>query len=158
MKTLRLSKGDPVRITGTELPKDGSSSPKHNMFTSSKYPTLKPCKDASIFCTVCLNKGNLGLEQALRNFTVLTQGDIIEISYNSIIFGLLVMETTPGGESISILDTDLEIDFTPPVGYVEPERRKATPQPTMASKLSIDLSSQTPGPSRPGSSMGGKTC
>jgi ubiquitin fusion degradation protein 1 len=94
------------------------------------------------------------LEQALRNFTALTQGDIIEISYNSIIFGLLVMETTPGGEGISILDTDLEVDFAPPVGYVEPERPKAAPLPTMASKLNIDLS-QTPGSSRPGSSMGG---
>jgi ubiquitin fusion degradation protein 1 len=94
------------------------------------------------------------LEQALRNFTALTQGDKIEISYNSIIFGLLVMETKPGGEGISILDTDLEVDFAPPVGYVEPERPKAAPQPTMASKLNIDLSS-TPGSSRPGSSMGG---
>jgi ubiquitin fusion degradation protein 1 len=102
-----------------------------------------------------LNQIFFSLEQALRNFTALTQGDIIEISYNSIIFGLLVMETTPGGEGISILDTDLEVDFAPPVGYVEPERRKATPQPTMASKLNIDLSSQTPGSSRPASSMGG---
>ena len=95
------------------------------------------------------------LEQALRNFHTLTQGDIIEISYNSIIFGLLVMETKPGGEGISILDTDLEVDFAPPVGYVEPERPKAAPQPTMAAKLNIDLSSQTPGSSRPASSMGG---
>jgi ubiquitin fusion degradation protein 1 len=38
---------------------------------------------------------------------------------------------------------------------VEPERPKAAPQPTMASKLNIDLSSQTPGSSRPASSMGG---
>jgi ubiquitin fusion degradation protein 1 len=102
-----------------------------------------------------LDSVNSSLEQALRNFTALTQGDKIEISYNSIIFGLLVMETKPGGEGISILDTDLEVDFAPPVGYVEPERPKAAPQPTMASKLNIDLSSQTPGSSRPGSSMGG---
>jgi ubiquitin fusion degradation protein 1 len=107
-----------------------------------------------VLCIIYLPR-QFSLEQALRNFTVLTQGDIIEISYNSIIFGLLVMETTPGGEGISILDTDLEVDFAPPVGYVEPERRKATPQPTMASKLNIDLSSQTPGSSRPASSMGG---
>jgi ubiquitin fusion degradation protein 1 len=33
------------------------------------------------------------LEQTLRNFTCLTQGDIIEIGYNTIVFGLLVMET-----------------------------------------------------------------
>jgi ubiquitin fusion degradation protein 1 len=58
------------------------------------------------------------LEQALRNFSALTQGDIIEICYNSIVFGLLVMETKPGGEGINIIDTDLEVDFAPPVGYV----------------------------------------
>lgn len=84
----------------------------------------------------------------------MTQGDIIEISYNSIVFGLLVMETHPGGEGISVLDTDLEVDFAAPVGYVEPER-KVVPQSTMASKLNIDLNSSTPGSSRPSSSMAG---
>lgn len=65
------------------------------------------------------------------------------------------METQPGGEGINVIDTDLEVDFAPPVGYVEPERPKAAPQATMASKLNIDLSSSTPGSSRPGSSMAG---
>ena len=95
------------------------------------------------------------LEQALRNFSALTQGDIIEISYNTIVFGLLVMETKPGGEGISVLDTDLEVDFAAPVGYVEPERPKAAPPVTMAEKLKIDLNSQSPGSSRPGSSLSG---
>ncbi|KAF8212136.1 ubiquitin fusion degradation protein I [Mycena galopus ATCC 62051] len=95
------------------------------------------------------------LEQALRNFSALTQGDIIEINYNHIPFGLLVMETKPGGEGISILDTDLEVDFAAPVGYVEPERPKAAPPATMASKLKIDLNSSSPGSSRPGSSLSG---
>lgn len=97
------------------------------------------------------------LEIALRNFTTLTQGDIIEISYNSIVFGMLVMETKPGGEGISILDTDLEVDFAAPVGYVEPERPKPPPPSTMASKLKIDVNSTTttPGTSRPGSSLSG---
>jgi ubiquitin fusion degradation protein 1 len=95
------------------------------------------------------------LEQALRNFSALTQGDIIEISYNSMVFGLLVMETKPGGEGISVLDTDLEVDFAAPVGYVEPERPKPAPPATMASKLKIDLDSQSRESSRPGSSLGG---
>jgi len=138
MKTLRLSEGDAVRITGTELPKGRfvKLQAQHVHFLEISDPKAV-------------------LEQALRNFTVLTQGDIIEISYNSIVFGLLVMETTPGGEGISILDTDLEVDFAPPVGYVEPERPKAAPQATMASKLNIDVGSQSPGSSRPASSMGG---
>ena len=95
------------------------------------------------------------LERELRNFSALTQGDIIEISYNQIIFGLLVMETSPGGEGISVLDTDLEVDFAAPVGYVEPERPKAAPPTTMASKLNIDLNSQIPGASRPNPLLSG---
>ena len=51
------------------------------------------------------------------------------------------METHPGGEGISVIDTDLEVDFAAPVGYVEPERPKAPAQPTMASRLNIDLNS-----------------
>jgi len=98
---------------------------------------------------------NYSLEQALRNFSALTQGDIIEISYNSIIFGLLVMETKPGGSGINVLDTDLEVDFAAPLGYVEPERAKAAPPATMAEKLKIDLNSSSPGSSRPGSSLSG---
>lgn len=95
------------------------------------------------------------MEQALRSFSALTQGDIIEISYNKIVFGLLIMETQPGGEGINVIDTDLEVDFAPPVGYKEPERPKPLPQATMASKLGIDVDSSTPGSSRPGSALAG---
>jgi ubiquitin fusion degradation protein 1 len=65
------------------------------------------------------------------------------------------MEATPGGGGINILDTDLEVDFAAPVGYVEPERPKPAPPSTMASKLGIDLNSASPGSSRPPSSLGG---
>ncbi|KAA1469463.1 UFD1-domain-containing protein [Dentipellis sp. KUC8613] len=138
MKTLRLNEGDPIRITGTELPKG-------------KFVKLQ----AQHVHFLEISDPKAVLEQALRNFAALTQGDIIEISYNSIVFGLLVMETQPGGEGINVVDTDLEVDFAAPVGYVEPERPKAAPPSTMASKLNIDLSSSTPGSSRPASSMGG---
>jgi len=65
------------------------------------------------------------------------------------------METNPGGEGIDVLDTDLEVDFAAPKGYVEPERPKVAPPATMASKLKIDLDQQTPGSSRPSSSQSG---
>ncbi|KAG1756620.1 UFD1-domain-containing protein [Suillus paluster] len=138
MKTLRLNEGDPIRITGAELPKG-------------KFVKLQA--QSTHFLEISDPKAVL--EQALRNFTALTQGDIVEIYYNSIIFGFLVMETTPGGGGISVLDTDLEVDFAPPVGYVEPERPKPAPPSTMASKLKIDLNSSSPGSSRPSSSLGG---
>ncbi len=65
------------------------------------------------------------------------------------------MDIKPVASAICIIDTDLEVDFATPVGYVEPERPKAAPQATMASKLNIDLNSSTPGSSRPASSLGG---
>ncbi|KAJ7632718.1 ubiquitin fusion degradation protein UFD1-domain-containing protein [Roridomyces roridus] len=138
MKTLRLNEGDAIRITGAELPKG---------------KLVKLQAQSVHFLEISDHKAVL--EQELRNFCALTQGDIIEISYNSITFGLLVMETVPGGEGIDILDTDLEVDFAAPVGYVEPERPKAAPPTTMASKLKIDLNSSSPGSSRPGSALGG---
>uniref|UniRef100_A0A0W0FLH9 Putative ubiquitin fusion degradation protein I n=1 Tax=Moniliophthora roreri TaxID=221103 RepID=A0A0W0FLH9_MONRR len=128
MKTLRLEEGDPIRITGAELPKG-------------KLVKLQP--QTVHFLEISDPKAVL--EQALRNFSALTQGDIIEISYNSIVFPLLIMETSPGNSGISVLDTDLEVDFAPPVGYVEPERPKAAPPVTMAEKLKIDLNSHSPG-------------
>ena len=60
------------------------------------------------------------LENALRNFTTLTVGDNIEILYNNTIYGILVMEIKPPEKGISIVETDLEVDFAPPVGYQEP--------------------------------------
>lgn len=49
------------------------------------------------------------LEQALRNFSTLTQGDMIEIVYNSMVFEILIMEIKPEGAGISLIDTDLEV-------------------------------------------------
>lgn len=138
MKTLRLNEGDPVRITGAELPKG-----KMVKLQAQSVHFLEVSDPKAV------------LEQALRHFSCLTQGDIVEIIYNSIVFGFLVMETSPGGEGIDVLDTDLEVDFATPKGYVEPERPKAPPPATMASKLKIDLNEQTPGSSRPSSSQSG---
>jgi ubiquitin fusion degradation protein 1 len=53
------------------------------------------------------------------------------------------MTTSPEGPGISVIDTDLEVDFETPVGYVEPERKPAAPIPTMADKLKIDLGGTT---------------
>lgn len=64
------------------------------------------------------------LEHSLRNFATLTKGDIFAINYNNRIHELLVMETKPddGSGGICVLETDLQVDFAPPVGYVEPTR------------------------------------
>lgn len=50
------------------------------------------------------------------------------------------MEISPPGPAISVLDTDLEVDFAAPLGYVEPERKLPQSAPTMKDKFVIDTS------------------
>lgn len=59
------------------------------------------------------------LENELRSFACLTTGDVIAISYNDRIYELCVLETKPG-PAVSIIECDMNVDFAPPVGYVEP--------------------------------------
>ncbi|GFZ49841.1 hypothetical protein JCM24511_07244 [Saitozyma sp. JCM 24511] len=139
MKTLGLNEGDPVRLTGASLPKG---------------KLVKIQAQSTDFLEVSDPKAVL--ESALRFYSCLTKGDIIEITYNSLIFEFLVMDTRPEGSGISIIDTDLEVDFETPVGYVEPPRPAPAPIPTMADKLKIDLGETTSvsaGSSRPVSSL-----
>ncbi|KZV84330.1 UFD1-domain-containing protein [Exidia glandulosa HHB12029] len=138
MKTLRLNEGDAIHIKGATLPKG-------------KRVKLQPqTKDF-----IELADPKAVLEKELRNFSTLSQGDIIEIQHNTITFALLIMEILPPGPGIVIIDTDLEVDFAAPKDYVEPARPAPAPVPTMASRLKIDLNASTPGSSRPASAMGG---
>ncbi|KIM25321.1 hypothetical protein M408DRAFT_212493 [Serendipita vermifera MAFF 305830] len=168
MRTLKLTEGERIRVTGTNLPKG-------------KFVKLQAQETS--FLEVSDPKAVL--EQALRNWTCLTQGDTIEISYNGLVFGLLVMETRTMSQNnraasrtatpdlppgISVLDTDLEVDFAAPKGYVEPVRPPPKPVETMASRLGLapptgsgtlggsrsaaGSGKSTPAVSRPGSSMG----
>lgn len=123
MRTLGLSEGDPIRLTGTTLPKG-------------KMVKIQP--QTVDFLEISDPKAVL--EQAFRNFSALTPGDIVEISYNCLTFEILIMEITPNADGISIIETDLEVDFAPPKGYVEPTPQPRPPPPTMASKLNIDNS------------------
>ncbi|ANZ74483.1 BA75_01167T0 [Komagataella pastoris] len=70
------------------------------------------------------------LENVLRNFTTLTVDDIFEVSYNNKVFGIKVLEVKPESSShgICVIETDLETDFAPPVGYVEPDYKKEKKQ------------------------------
>lgn len=72
------------------------------------------------------------LENVLRKFSTLTVNDIIEINYNDSIYGIKVLEVKPEAptKGICVVETDLETDFAPPVGYVEPEYTPKVSQPT----------------------------
>lgn len=71
------------------------------------------------------------LENELRSFACLTTGDVIAISYNDRIYELCVLETQPES-AVSIIECDMNVDFAPPVGYVEPKnevKKEKAPAP-----------------------------
>ncbi|GAA6029224.1 hypothetical protein JCM8097_003576 [Rhodosporidiobolus ruineniae] len=122
MDQLRLNEGDPIRLVGGRYPKG---------------KLVKIQAQSADFLEVSDHKAVL--EAAMRNYSCLSAGDIIEIPYHSLTFRLLVMEIQPAGPAISVLDTDLEVDFAPPVGYVEPEYKKPSELlPKMSEKFKID--------------------
>ncbi|CAG8464694.1 15596_t:CDS:10 [Acaulospora morrowiae] len=121
MQTLSLEQGDHIDIKNATLP-------------LGTFVKIQP--QAVDFLDISDPKAVL--EKAFRNFTTLTQGDIIQINYNNKIYEILVLEVKPSGnnvDGISIVETDLEVDFAPPVGYVEPA---PPPKDTMADKIKID--------------------
>lgn len=61
------------------------------------------------------------LETALRSYSCLTTGDTIMVAYNNKKFYIDIVETKPSA-AISIIETDCEVDFAPPLDYKEPER------------------------------------
>jgi ubiquitin fusion degradation protein 1 len=64
------------------------------------------------------------LEHALRNFSCVTLGDVIQIQYNDKNYHLALQQVQPA-DAACIIETDCQVDFDAPVGYVEPERTTA---------------------------------
>ncbi|KAH6622961.1 ubiquitin fusion degradation protein UFD1-domain-containing protein [Chaetomium tenue] len=64
------------------------------------------------------------LEKAFRNFAALTKGDVFNFEYNDEIYDMAVLDVKPetARMGVSMIETDVSVDFAPPVGYVEPER------------------------------------
>lgn len=63
------------------------------------------------------------LEMSLRNYSCLTKDDQVCINYNSKNFFFDVLELKPA-DAVSIVETDMEVDFAPPADYEEPEAHK----------------------------------
>ncbi|CAN4107452.1 unnamed protein product [Withania somnifera] len=62
-----------------------------------------------------------GKYTTLRNFSCLIRGDSIMVAYNNKKYYIDIVETEPSN-GISIIETDCEVDFAPPLDYKEPER------------------------------------
>lgn len=114
MRTLDLDPGDLLQIKSTDLP-------------PGKFIKLQPQSPAFLE----ISDPRAVLENAFRNFSCLTKGDIFTFEYNDQTFDIAVLEIKPDTDSHGIvtMETDLEVDFATPVGYVPPERNSGTSTP-----------------------------
>jgi ubiquitin fusion degradation protein 1 len=117
MQTLLLEPGDLVQIKSTDLP-------------LGSFIKLQP--QSPDFLEISDPKAVL--ENAFRNFSCLTTGDVFQFAYNDQVYDIAVIATKPETEKkgICTLETDLEVDFAPPVGYEEPKKTSGTSTPRSA--------------------------
>lgn len=114
MQMLELEPGDLLQVKSTDLP-------------SGSFIKLQP--QSPDFLDISDPKAVL--ERAFREFSCLTTGDVFTFAYNDNTYSIAVLETKPANpnNAISVLETDLEVDFAAPVGYKEPERTSGTSTP-----------------------------
>mmetsp|Transcript_8597 Transcript_8597/g.15600 ORF Transcript_8597/g.15600 Transcript_8597/m.15600 type:complete len:388 (-) Transcript_8597:38-1201(-) len=104
------------------------------------------------------------LEHALRNFSCVTKGDTICIPYNDRNYHLELKDVQPQ-DAACIIETDCNVDFEAPVGYVEPDYKKMAedkqreqyanmPKQSRFGGASPHLSASSPAQSRDGSVNG----
>lgn len=70
-----------------------------------------------------LSNPRVVLEKALRNFTCLTKGDRIVIAFGDTKYELDVREVKPGN-AVSIIETDVNVDFFEPRDYKDYEAKR----------------------------------
>ncbi|KAI1449480.1 UFD1-domain-containing protein [Annulohypoxylon stygium] len=114
MQTLQLDVGDMIQIktTSLELAKMVKLQPQSTNFLDISDPKAV-------------------LEKAFRNFATLTKGDVFNFEYNDEVYEVAVLEVKPETEKMGVcmIETDVSVEFAPPVGYVEPQRGSGTSTP-----------------------------
>lgn len=129
MENMLLSEGDIVRVKSATLPKG-------------TYVKLQPhTKDF-----LDISNPKAVLETTLRNFSCLTVGDNIMVAYNNKKYYIDIIEAKPAS-AISIIETDCEVDFAPPLDYKEPE--PAPPAVTATNGISAPASQESEEPEEP---------
>lgn len=63
------------------------------------------------------------LENSLRNYFCVTEGDTILVKFNKKLYDIDIVECKPK-KAIFILNCDVEVDFAPPKDYVEPKKEE----------------------------------
>lgn len=105
MQTLNLDVGDMIQVktTSLELAKLVKLQPQSVKFLDVSDPRAV-------------------LENAFRNFAAVTKGDIFAFEYNGEVYEMAVLDVKPETPKmgVSMIETDVSVDFAPPIGYVEP--------------------------------------
>ncbi|KAI5365317.1 Putative ubiquitin fusion degradation protein Ufd1 [Septoria linicola] len=120
MQTLMLEPGDLIQTKSTSLP-------------PGRFIKLQP--QTTNFLDISDPKAVL--EQAFRGFSCMSKGDVFTFSYNDTVYEIAVLEVKPEGEksAISVQETDLEVDFAPPIGYEEPKQSGTSTPHSIHSKM-----------------------
>jgi len=124
MQNLLIEEGSVITVTNVSLPK-------------ASFVKLQP--QSVDFLEI--SNPRAVLEHALRNFSCVTKGDVIQIPYNNKNYHFALKEVQPQ-DAACIIETDCNVDFDAPVGYKEPDysgsaapsnRSSACPSPTTLS-------------------------
>ncbi len=103
MQNLLIEEGSVITVTNVSLPK-------------ATFVKLQP--QSVDFLEI--SNPRAVLEHALRNFSCVTKGDIIQLPYNNKNYHFELKEVEPQ-DAACIIETDCNVDFDAPVGYKEPD-------------------------------------
>ncbi|CAH2060189.1 unnamed protein product [Thlaspi arvense] len=118
MQNMSLQEGDIVKIRNTSLVKG-------------TFIKLQP--HTQDFLDISNPKAIL--ETTLRSYSCLTKGDTIMVPYNNKQYFINVVDAKPSS-AVSIIETDCEVDFAPPLDYKEPEKpQQLTPSNKRSRKV-----------------------
>jgi len=92
------------------------------------------------------------LESSLRNFSCLTKDDQICLPYNGKNYFIDIVELKPAN-AVSIVEADVNVDFEPPVGYVEPDYKKQAAE----AKAAAPAAASAPTGNGSGHTLGGRS-
>mmetsp|Transcript_31224 Transcript_31224/g.75473 ORF Transcript_31224/g.75473 Transcript_31224/m.75473 type:complete len:410 (+) Transcript_31224:151-1380(+) len=125
MQNLLIEEGSLITVTNVSLPK-------------ATFVKLQP--QSVDFLEI--SNPRAVLEHALRNFSCVTKGDVIQLPYNNKNYHFALKEVEPQ-DAACIIETDCNVDFDAPVGYKEPDYTK---QSSSVGATSSAGSSRVPSP------------
>jgi len=122
MQNLLIDEGEYITVASINLPKG-------------KYVKMQPLN--SSFLDIANPRAVL--EICLRNFSCFTKGDIIPIDYNKKTYKFSIVEVKPEN-AVSIVETDIHLDFAPPLDYQNSDNADLVQQPSTSSLKGIEIS------------------